>query len=78
MILSTRSSQTLSRGQEFSANHSSRGCRPYDLNNIVKMGSIVANVNDIYATVKQRKFIMESKDRGFNSMSSSFGANFTT
>ncbi|KAH0941521.1 hypothetical protein HID58_001158, partial [Brassica napus] len=32
MILSTGSSQTLSRGQEFSANHSSRGCRPYDLN----------------------------------------------
>ncbi|WZY69107.1 hypothetical protein YC2023_001347 [Brassica napus] len=34
MILSTGSSQTLSRGQEFSANHSSRGCRPYDLNNV--------------------------------------------
>lgn len=31
---------------------------------IVKMGSIVANVNDIYATVKQRKFIVSKYTMG--------------
>ena len=31
---------------------------------IVKMGSIVANVNDIYATVKQRKFIVSKSTMG--------------